>query len=106
MRGFAPYFATLTGKPDGFYIHNWTSPQGLHLALDWFAFGWCLLLSVLLVLGTRESAQFNNVVTVLHVLLVAFIIVAGEHETPAATSAVAILGRAPQPPNSARRDRF
>lgn len=39
--------------------------------------GWCLLITALLVLGTKESARFNVVMTVLHMLLVVFIIIAG-----------------------------
>jgi hypothetical protein len=35
------------------------------------------VLSVLLIFGTKESAWFNGVVTVLHVVLVVFIIIAG-----------------------------
>ncbi|GBF96644.1 cationic amino acid transporter [Raphidocelis subcapitata] len=76
VRGFSPYFASLTNKPEAFYIHNWNSPSG-PLQLDWWAFGWCLLLSVLLVFGTKESAWFNGIVTVVHVVLVVFIIIAG-----------------------------
>jgi amino acid transporter len=33
---------------------------------------------VLLVLGTKESATFNMVITIVHVVLVVFIIIAGE----------------------------
>jgi amino acid transporter len=40
-----------------------------------FAFGWCLLLTVMLILGTKESAMFNLVVTIVHIVLVVFIIV-------------------------------
>jgi amino acid transporter len=40
-----------------------------------FAFGWCLLLTVMLILGTKESAMFNLVVTIVHIVLVVFIII-------------------------------
>jgi amino acid transporter len=76
VRGFSPYFASLTNKAESFYIHHWNSPTG-PLQLDWWAFGWCILLSVLLYFGTKESALFNGIVTVVHVVLVVFIIVAG-----------------------------
>jgi basic amino acid/polyamine antiporter, APA family len=42
-----------------------------------FALGWCLLFTLLLILGTRESSAFNTVMTILHIVLVAFIIIAG-----------------------------
>eukprot|EP00878_Enallax_costatus_P001204 GHUV01001346.1.p1 GENE.GHUV01001346.1~~GHUV01001346.1.p1 ORF type:complete len:380 (+),score=37.80 GHUV01001346.1:378-1517(+) len=45
--------------------------------LDWWAFAWILFLTFLLTLGTKESSTFNMVATVLHVLLVVFIIIAG-----------------------------
>lgn len=77
IRGFSPYFAALTNKPEDFYIHHWDAPGGNSFQLDWWAFGWCILLAVLLVFGTKESATFNGVVTVLHVVLVIFIIIAG-----------------------------
>jgi APA family basic amino acid/polyamine antiporter len=77
VRGFAPYFAALTNKAEDFYIVRRAAAGGFVFELDFWAFGWCVLLSVLLVLGTRESALFNGVVTVLHVVLVVFIIVAG-----------------------------
>ncbi|WIA23368.1 hypothetical protein OEZ85_000131 [Tetradesmus obliquus] len=72
IRGFSPYFAMLINK----------APESLVTAtanytLDWFAFGWCLLLTVMLVLGTKESAMFNLVVTIVHIILVVFIIIAG-----------------------------
>lgn len=40
-----------------------------------FAFGWVLLLTIMLVLGTKESAMFNLVVTIIHIVLVLFIII-------------------------------
>lgn len=40
-----------------------------------FAFGWVLLLTIMLVLGTKESAMFNLVVTIVHIVLVVFIII-------------------------------
>lgn len=77
IRGFSPYFAALTNKTEDFYIHFWTAPNGSEYHLDWWAFGWCTVLAILLIFGTRESAWFNGVVTVLHVVLVIFIIIAG-----------------------------
>ncbi len=42
-----------------------------------WALGICLALTVLLVLGTKESSNFNLWTTILHVALVLFIIIAG-----------------------------
>ena len=46
------------------------------LSHSW-AFGWCMFITALLVLGTKESARFNLVITVAHLVLVVFIIIAG-----------------------------
>lgn len=72
IRGFAPYFGSLINKGSDFFLYEWKGYE-----IDWWAFGWCLMLTVLLVLGTKESAWFNNIVTVLHVLVVVLIIIAG-----------------------------
>jgi hypothetical protein len=48
-----------------------------HPANTQWAFGWCMFLTALLVLGTKESSTFNIVMTVAHLLLVVFIIIAG-----------------------------
>jgi APA family basic amino acid/polyamine antiporter len=42
-----------------------------------WAFGISLAITALLTFGTKESSRFNIVVTLLHVLLVVFIIIAG-----------------------------
>jgi hypothetical protein len=47
-----------------------------HVACRW-AFGLCLAITCLLTLGTKESSRFNVIVTLAHVLLVVFIIIAG-----------------------------
>jgi APA family basic amino acid/polyamine antiporter len=72
IRGFAPYFAMLINKDVGIFITPFAGYK-----LDWWAFAWCLFLTFLLTLGTKESSRFNIVMTVLHVLLVVFIIIAG-----------------------------
>lgn len=77
IRGFSPYFAMLVNKDSKFFILPWTSPMGTTYALDWWAFGWCMFLTALLVLGTKESARFNLIITVAHLVLVVFIIIAG-----------------------------
>lgn len=77
IRGFAPYFSMLVNQPATRFVTPWTSPAGTSYNLDWFAFAWVVFLSVLLVLGTKESATFNTVMTLAHLALVGFIIVAG-----------------------------
>lgn len=77
IRGFAPYFAALVGKPHDYFLITWTSPTGMEYHLDWWAFGITLALTVLLILGTKETSLFNNVMQVFHVALVLFIIIAG-----------------------------
>lgn len=72
IRGFAPYFAVLVNRPVSMFI---TPFNGYNL--DWWAFAWILFLTALLTLGTKESSRFNLVLTLLHVLLVVFIIIAG-----------------------------
>jgi APA family basic amino acid/polyamine antiporter len=42
-----------------------------------WAFGISLAITILLTFGTKESSRFNIVVTLLHVVLVVFIIIAG-----------------------------
>lgn len=42
-----------------------------------FACAWVLLITVLLILGTKESSTVNIVMSVVHLLLVAFIVIAG-----------------------------
>ncbi len=78
LASISAQFAALTNKAEEFYIHKWISPQGTAFQLDWWAFGWCTLLTGLLIVGTKESAMFNTVMTVVHVILVVFIIIAGE----------------------------
>jgi len=72
IRGFAPYFGSLCNQGPDFFLYEWKGN-----IIDWWAFGWCLVLTVLLILGTKESATFNTVITIVHVILVVFIIIAG-----------------------------
>lgn len=57
--------------------------------LDFWAFGLVLALSVLLCWGIRETKTVNNIITVVHVGVVIFIIIAGLTQ-----SKVPALGRA------------
>ncbi|CAK0786283.1 hypothetical protein CVIRNUC_009496 [Coccomyxa viridis] len=74
LRNFSAYFAQLID------VQNTTDLQ-VHteggLALDFLAFGLSLALTALLILGTHETSLFNLVVTVIHVLGILFVIVAG-----------------------------
>jgi APA family basic amino acid/polyamine antiporter len=45
--------------------------------LDWLAFGVSLALTILLTVGTRETAWFNLAMNIMHIVLVVFIIIAG-----------------------------
>ncbi|WIA11145.1 hypothetical protein OEZ85_011287 [Tetradesmus obliquus] len=72
IRGFAPYFSMLVNQPADKFITPW---QGYNL--DWWAFGLSLAITILLTLGTKESSRFNIIVTLAHVVLVVFIIIAG-----------------------------
>lgn len=45
--------------------------------LDFWAFGLVLVLTVPLLFGIRETKQVNNILTVIHVGVVVFIIIAG-----------------------------
>lgn len=42
-----------------------------------WAFGLTILITIMLAMGTKESQTFNTVVTILHVLVVVVIIIAG-----------------------------
>lgn len=71
-RAFLPYFSTLCDQgPDFLYVIS----GGYRL--DFIAFGLILLLTVLLTWGMKETKTVNNIITVVHLLVVLFIIVAG-----------------------------
>ncbi len=59
-----------------FFLHSVTI-GGSHFELDWFAVGLTLLLTSLVARGAKESTTVNTVLTVIHVLIMAFIIIAG-----------------------------
>lgn len=72
IRGFAPYFASLCNKPSDYFLVPWNGYN-----LDFFAFGLTLAITVLLIFGMKESSLFNLIITILHIILVVFIIIAG-----------------------------
>jgi APA family basic amino acid/polyamine antiporter len=71
-RSFSGYFASLCNKDPTFF-----DVEGANHTLDFWAFGLILVLSLLLCWGIKETKTFNNVVTVVHVGVVIFIIIAG-----------------------------
>jgi amino acid transporter len=59
-RAFSGYFASLLGFSDtSYFITTWHSPNKTYY-LDWWAMGIILVLTCLLIYGTKESAMFNN----------------------------------------------
>ncbi|CAG0914823.1 unnamed protein product [Notodromas monacha] len=62
-------------------IHDWldspTASEYLSSYFDFFALGICILLSLLLSFGVKESSKFNNVFTVLNLLVVVYVIIIG-----------------------------
>lgn len=76
MRGFSGYLARLLGlNRTDYFVTTWVAPNKTYL-LDWWAMGVVLVFTLLLIYGTKESAMFNNIMTIFHVLLVVFIIIA------------------------------
>ena len=62
-------------------IHEWVDnrfvAEYLSSYVDFFAFSICVVLSSLLSFGVKESSKFNNVFTVLNLLVVVYVIIAG-----------------------------
>jgi len=71
-RSFSGYFASLIDKDPTYF----DVVRGGY-TLDFWAFGLVLALSVLLCWGIRETKTVNNIITVVHVGVVIFIIIAG-----------------------------
>ncbi|GLI69367.1 hypothetical protein VaNZ11_013943 [Volvox africanus] len=76
IRGFAPYFAILLDKPSGFFVYDWTF-GGTTYTIDWWAFGLTLAMTAVLALGAKESTTANTIITITHVVIMVFIIIAG-----------------------------
>ncbi|KAK7093646.1 hypothetical protein V1264_007353 [Littorina saxatilis] len=50
---------------------------GFSAYLDFFSFGITLLMTALLAVGVRESARFNNIFTVINLLVIAYVVICG-----------------------------
>ncbi|MEW5318521.1 MAG: hypothetical protein WDW38_009737 [Sanguina aurantia] len=75
VRGFAPYLALLCNQDSSFFLINWNVGPGY--IIDFWAFGVTLVVTVLLQFGISESANVNSIITIIHLLLMVFIIIAG-----------------------------
>ncbi|CAL8464071.1 g3606 [Coccomyxa elongata] len=73
LRNFSAYLSQLLDVDSKTDLQVHTSG----LDLDFLAFGLSLGLTLLLILGTHETSLFNLVVTVGHVIVILFVIVAG-----------------------------
>ena len=74
-RSFTSYLATLVGKPSTAFL----VPAG-PLKLDFPAVAITLMCAALLAAGTKETAAFNSAVCVVHIVVIAYIIFAGEND--------------------------
>lgn len=71
-----PAVAALPLQKSDLFIYD-QEINGTVYTMDWFAFGISLALTVLLCLGVKESATVNNIITVAHIGVMLFIIIAG-----------------------------
>ncbi|GLC61629.1 hypothetical protein PLESTB_001784700 [Pleodorina starrii] len=76
IRGFSPYFAVLLNLPGDFFLYNYTA-GGTTYTIDWWAFGLTLAITAVLALGAKESTTANTIITIIHVVIMVFIIIAG-----------------------------
>ncbi|KAG2495204.1 hypothetical protein HYH03_006810 [Edaphochlamys debaryana] len=76
VRSFAPYFAVLLGLDYDYFLYD-TTMGGTTYTLDWLAFSLTLLITGLVCMGAKESTTANTVITVVHLAVMAFIIIAG-----------------------------
>jgi amino acid transporter len=86
-RGYSNYLDALLGKrmqaafKDITPIHEWVNnsfvAEYLSAYFDFFALTLCVVLSALLSFGVKESSKFNNVFTVLNLLVVLYVIAVG-----------------------------
>ncbi|KAI4312427.1 hypothetical protein MLD38_037237 [Melastoma candidum] len=76
-RSWTSYFATLLGRhPMDFLIKSSSLPDGYNL-LDPIAVGVCILIGILASLNTKGSSRLNYVASIVHVIVILFIIIAG-----------------------------
>uniref|UniRef100_A0A1S4D5R6 Cationic amino acid transporter 1-like n=1 Tax=Nicotiana tabacum TaxID=4097 RepID=A0A1S4D5R6_TOBAC len=76
-RSWTSYFATLCGRqPDDFRIVVNSLAEGYN-RLDLIAIGVCIIISIIACNSTKASSRINYIASVVHVLILLFIIVAG-----------------------------
>ncbi|XP_042911215.1 high affinity cationic amino acid transporter 1 isoform X2 [Parasteatoda tepidariorum] len=78
-RGYSGYIDTIFNGTIARHL-NETMPMhlsGLSSFPDFLAFGITLLLTVILAFGVRESSRFNNVCTILNLLVVVYAVICG-----------------------------
>lgn len=76
-RSWTSYFATLCGhQPDDFRIIVNSLAEGYN-HLDPIAIGVCLIVSIIACNSTKASSRINYIASVIHVLILLFIIIAG-----------------------------
>mmetsp|Transcript_1343 Transcript_1343/g.2143 ORF Transcript_1343/g.2143 Transcript_1343/m.2143 type:complete len:645 (+) Transcript_1343:109-2043(+) len=79
-RSFAPYLALLFNKPVDFFIKFWAqsgAPGHGGYFIDGWALAICFINSCILSMGMKESVNVNNVITVVHIVIMLFVIIAG-----------------------------
>ncbi|XP_067659172.1 high affinity cationic amino acid transporter 1-like isoform X1 [Haliotis asinina] len=78
-RAWSSYFDSLIDNKiqDFFKEHMAMDVTGLSKYPDFFAFSITLVLTVLLAIGVKESTMFNNIFTVVNLLVVTYVIVCG-----------------------------
>lgn len=76
-RAWTSYFATLCNqKPSDFRIHAHALPEGYN-QLDPIAIGVIIAIGTLAVLSTKGSSRINYIASVIHIVVIVFIIVCG-----------------------------
>ncbi|KAI8795876.1 cationic amino acid transporter 2-like isoform X2 [Biomphalaria glabrata] len=78
-RGWSGYFDAMIDKKLSTFFNS-TMPMHideLSAYPDFFAFGITILVTVLLAFGVKESARFNNIFTIVNLLIVLYVIICG-----------------------------
>lgn len=76
-RSWTAYFATLCGKdPSDFRIHAHSLQEGYN-QLDPIAIGVIMLICIIAVLSTKGSSRLNYIASVVHLVVILFIIICG-----------------------------
>ncbi|KAH9514073.1 Cationic amino acid transporter 2 [Bulinus truncatus] len=78
-RGWSGYFDSMIDKKLSTFFNS-TMPMHIDELSeypDFFAFGITILVTVLLAFGVKESARFNNIFTIVNLLIVLYVIICG-----------------------------